>query len=341
MEVDVNTTLAGMPAVVTPPDLELIDEVLDMSELDGKTTKKYKQHLLEFRAYLDEKAAGKPLSAVEKNDVKRFLADLMHGKRYGMTGDGKPRQGELSPSTRKSVVSALRALYVHCIDLYGLPLDPCYRITVKQPKPKRGLTISEADVKRILDAPGRERDRVQAHLKFYTAARTISLRNLLWSDVDFERNVIHFDAKFNDAYTVHMHPQLKAALLRWRDAVEKQAERRQAVRVALTDPDTAFVLLTCNGLPLCHTSIAKQCKLRAARVGVLLHHDPSKVGKENWSRIHPHAFRRTAATLLREKGADLADVADLLHHKDINTTRDHYAFTSTARKKKTVMGLTL
>ena len=235
-----NTTLAGMPAVVTPPDLELIDEVLDMSELDGKTTKKYKQHLLEFRAYLDEKAAGKPLSAVEKNDVKRFLADLMHGKRYGMTGDGKPRQGELSPSTRKSVVSALRALYVHCIDLYGLPLDPCYRITVKQPKPKRGLTISEADVKRILDAPGRERDRVQAHLKFYTAARTISLRNLLWSDVDFERNVIHFDAKFNDAYTVHMHPQLKAALLRWRDAVEKQAERRQAVRVALTDPDTVY-----------------------------------------------------------------------------------------------------
>jgi hypothetical protein len=83
-----------------------------------------------------------------------------------MTGDGKPRAGALSDSTRKSVVSALRAFYGHCADYHKLDRDPNFRdptlrIKVPRPKPKRGLTLSEADVKRYLNAPGRERDRVQ------------------------------------------------------------------------------------------------------------------------------------------------------------------------------------
>ena len=41
------------------------------------------------------------------------------------------------------------------------------------------------------------------------------------------------------------------------------------------------------------------------------------------------------------RGTQLADIADLLNHKDLNTTREHYAFTSTPKLKQTVMGLTL
>ena len=146
----------------------------------------------------------------------------------------------------------------------------------------------------------------------------MSLRFLLWEDVDSDRDVIHFNAKFENDYTLPMHPQLKAALLRWREALSKQAERNLAraattsdpkkaakwrgLAVALSAPDTANVLLTYTGQPLCHTTVAKQAKWRAGRVGVLRHADPSKVGKENTSRVHPHAFRRTSSTLLREKG---------------------------------------
>lgn len=341
-----NTTRAGMPALALPEDAKLIEDFVDLLERDEKTLAKYEQHLLEFRAFLDAEAGGKRLVAAEQADVKLFLARLRKGTRYGMTGDGKPRAGALSDSTRKSVVSALRAFYGHCADYHKLDRDPNFRdptlrIKVPRPKPKRGLTLSEADVKRYLNAPGRERDRVQAYLKVYTAARTMSLRFLLWSDVDFEREVIHFNAKADNDYTLPMHPQLKAALLRWRDEVLRMAATNRVVKAALSDPDTAHVLLTYNGRPLCHSTIAKQCKLRAARVGVLRHPDRSKVGKENWSQAHPHAFRRTAGTRLRESGVDLADIADLLNHKDLNTTREHYAFTSTPRLKKTVMGLTL
>jgi integrase/recombinase XerD len=346
MEVDVNTTLSGMPAIVLPSDEKLIEDFVDIVERDEKTLVKYKQHLLEFHAFLSAQAGGKPLPQAQKADVTLFVAHLKKGTRYGLTGDGKPRSAALSESTRKSVVSALRAFYKHCAEHYGLErdpsfLDPTKGITVPRPEVKRGLTIREADVKRILNAPGRERDRVQAYLAYYTAARTMSLRFLLWSDVDFELGEIHFNAKFKNHYTVPMHPQLDAALRRWRDEVLKQAEKNHDIKVALCDPDTAYVLLTRTGRPLCHTTIAKQAKWRAGRVGVLRHADPNKVGKENASKVHPHAFRRTAGTLLRRSGTDLADIADLLNHKDLNTTRTHYAFTSTPRLKKTVMGLTL
>jgi integrase len=357
MEVDVNTTLSGMPAIAAPPDLELIEEFVGMSELHEETLAKYRQFLLEFRAYLDARAGGKALVEVEKADVLRFVADLKQGRRYGTGADGRPRRRALSPSARKGVVSALRDFYGHCIDLYRLPLDPTARIKVPQPKPKRGLTLSDEQLKRHIDAPGRERDRVQAYLKAYTAGRTKSFRHLLWSDVDFQSGDIHFNAKFGNDYTLPMHPQLKAALLRWHKAVHEMAEKRLAraadtsdpekaallrgMANALADPDTAYVLLTYNGNPLCHSTIAKQSKWRAARVGILPHADPTKVCKENTSRVHPHAFRRTRGTQLRARGVDLADIADLLNHKDLNTTRTHYAFTSTPKLRKTVMGLTL
>jgi integrase len=336
-----NSSLNGMPAIAAPPDPELVDEFVDMSDRDSKTLKKYRQHLLEFRAYLDQRANGKSFVEVDKADVLRFLADLKKGTRYGFTGDGKPRQGALGWSTQKSVVSALRAFYGHCVDLYGLTLDPTYRIRVKGQKPKRGLTLSDGELKRVLDAPGRERCRIQAYLQAYTAARTMSLRFLLWSDVVFERNEIHFNAKAGNDYTVFMHPQLKAALLRWYDEVHQVAEKNLLIRSALADRDTAYVLLTRNGRPLCHSTMAKQAKWRAQRVGVLPHADRNAVGKENASRIHPHAIRRTRGTQLRSQGVDLADIADLLNHKDLNTTREHYAFTSTPRLKQTVMALTL
>ena len=292
-----HTTLAGMPAVVLPSDSELIDNFVDLLERDAKTLKKYRQHLLEFSAFLAA-TSGRPLRAAEKADVDLFLAHLRKGTRYGKTGDGKLRSGELGWSTRKSVVSALRAFYDHLADHYRLDRDPSFRdpttrIKVSRQKPKRGLTLSEQDLKRYLNAPGSERERVQAYLQFYTAARTMSLRFLLWSDVDFERGVIHLNAKAGNDYTVWMHPQLRAALLRWHDEVLKQAEANRDVRVALSDPETAYVLLTRTGRPLCHSTMAKQAKRRAGRVGVLRHADRSKVGKENTSRVSPHALRRT------------------------------------------------
>lgn len=48
-----------------------------------------------------------------------------------------------------------------------------------------------------------------------------------------------------------------------------------------------------------------------------------RAGMEN--RLHPHLFRHTAAALRRIAGQDITDIADLLGHKKLDTTRRYQA----------------
>jgi len=332
---DSTPTLQGLPAINIPADLVLVDEFVTMSDRDDKTKHKYRRHLLEFKAWL-EANGGKRLIEVTKPDIVRFIADLKEGKRFGLGADRRPLTGPLSASARKGVISALRSFYLHCADLYNFDRDPTFGVRAPRVAYKRGITLTESELRAFLDAPGDERDRIQAYLSVYTAARTSSMRFLRWLDVDFEGELIHFKAKRDRDYTLPMHPQLKWALLRWRDYVEGEAARNPAIREALLHPDTAYVLLTKNGKSLCHSTMAKQAKWRAARVGILLHPPSAQVGRENKSQVTPHAFRRSFAQIQRSRGVELADLADALNHKDVNTTRNHYAYTDTPKLRETI-----
>ena len=49
--------------------------------------------------------------------------------------------------------------------------------------------------------------------------------------------------------------------------------------------------------------------------------------------LHPHTLRRTYGTLLYEATSDISLVSETLGHKDLNTTRQHYADVSEEHKK--------
>lgn len=121
----------------------------------------------------------------------------------------------LKDSSMRSVIGCLAGFYGACLDRRQRLDDPTRGIKRPRSKQEVGQTLSDKEVRRILDAKGRERCRVQAHLLLFTAARCESLRFLLWENVDFVNNEISFDvAKGDKAYTVPMHPELKAALYR-------------------------------------------------------------------------------------------------------------------------------
>lgn len=326
----------ALPEVPVPADAALIEEFAAMSELDQKTLHKYRRHLIEFRAWLEARAGGKRLIEVEKPDVLRFLADLKAGQRYGNSADGRPLTQALSASARKGVISALRSFYLHCNELYGLRYDPTHGVKTPRVAYSRGLSLHREEIRAYLDAPGSERDRVQAYLEVYTAARAGSLRGLRWGDVDFEQELLHFNAKFRNDYTLPLHPQLKAALLRWLGWISEEAARNERIDEALADPRTAFVLLTRNGRQLSDSILSKQAKWRAARVGIRRHPSGACVGRENKSQVSAHVFRRSYAQLERSRGVPIEDIAAVLHHKDINTTLNHYAYTDTPKLRETV-----
>lgn len=200
----------------------------------------------------------------------------------------------------------------------------------------RGLVITREQLRRLLDAPGRARDRVQTYLLVFTAARMSEIQHLRWRDVDFDRREIGSRGKFGKTNVIPMHEQLYAALRRWQVEQRRESEQHPQLAAALADPERAYVLLTDAGKKLAHSTISKQLKWRAARVGLLAHADASSVGDENKSRISPHVLRRTFATLALNDGTPLEAIAEMLNHASIDTTRKHYAFTSSEKKRQTV-----
>jgi integrase len=59
------------------------------------------------------------------------------------------------------------------------------------------------------------------------------------------------------------------------------------------------------------------------------------------SAVSPHALRRTFATILLDQGHHIDAIADVLGHASIDTTRQHYAFASTARRRATMLAYDL
>lgn len=51
-------------------------------------------------------------------------------------------------------------------------------------------------------------------------------------------------------------------------------------------------------------------------------------------KITPHKLRSTYGTLLYQESNDIYLVADVLGHKDVNTTRKHYAAQSEDNRRK-------
>jgi integrase/recombinase XerD len=319
-------------------DQELINEFVAVVNRNEKTLHKYRKHLEECTAWLDRQ--GVSLLTARHRDLVRFLAYLASDQRLAKNSYGQTVKKKLGPSSRKGVIAALRAFYKHCIAMEYTERNPTAALETPRVPIKRGITIGKREIRQFLDARGRPRCRVQGHLFTFTAARLATIAGLRWPDIDFAGNMIHFRVvKGDESYTLPMHPELRAALLRWRSEQLEQAERNERIAEALASDETAFVLLTTNGKPVSKTTLAKQLKWRAARVNLLTQGARQDKAGENKSKLSPHAIRRSVATMLRNEGKPLEDIADLLHHKDLNVTRTYYAHVDTPHMRKTVNDL--
>ena len=58
-------------------------------------------------------------------------------------------------------------------------------------------------------------------------------------------------------------------------------------------------------------------------------------------KITPHKLRSTYGTALYEETGDIYLVADLLGHKDVNTTKKHYAAMNESRRRKAATAVQL
>ncbi len=116
------------------------------------------------------------------------------------------------------------------------------------------------------------------------------------------------------------------------------AEQKTAIRAALSNPETAHLLLTRNGRPFTKRSLYAMVKRRATRAGLYVE---EPMHGECRSQVSPHVLRRTFATLQLNDGQPLDAVADVLGHESVDTTRKHYAFSSNERRRATIMSYSI
>lgn len=314
-----------------PYSHDLIAEFAMQAEVGDATRTKYWTHLRAFTLWLldvgHHRGDRGALLTAETADVQRFIAHL----RTAAPDDAS--RSALSPSTRKNYLASLRSFYRFCVAVGLRATDPTSMVKTPRVVTRPGLHLSAGEIRRLLDAPGTPRERIQTYLLVFTAARTGELRALRWNDIDFHRRTMLLTGKGGRSRTIDIHPLLMVELRRWHVHQDDEAEVNAFLRVARQNPSTDFVLLTSRGRPVQGSTIYRQLKRRACEIG--LH--PLERGKhEHRSLVSPHALRRSFATQLLNKGLPIDAVADVLGHASLDTTRRHYAFSDNERRRMTI-----
>lgn len=314
---------------------DLISEFAEQADVAETTRAKYRAHLGELQAWLiHPRGAGAQtdIASASPADLHRFITYLRGGERFAAV-DHHRITGDLSASARKNVLSSIHSFYRYLVDVRVIDFDPSASIRPPRVQRRPGLVLTTDEVRSILDAPGTPRERIQAHLLTYTAARTSEIRDLRWRDIDFTAATITVSGKGGRVRVTDIHPRLMSELRRWYLWLDDEAERNPEIRAAKSSPDRDFVLLTRHGNPVPKGLIARQLKDRAARAGVRVREDG---GRDNRSAVSPHALRRTFASTLLDQGHHIDAIADVLGHESVDTTRRHYAFASNARRRHTI-----
>lgn len=340
-------------------DEQLIHEAIEINHAgvgDEKTQERYRNHLVHFSQYLAS-VHGVNFYEAKRKHVRLFMGHLEksggsqpHSSRLRCEWcrargypDGRSGPG-WSASYRKSYLSAVKFLYRHFQAEDDLPdLNPAALETSPKVVNKRGYTPTRKEIKALLNAPGTPKGRLLAYWMFYAPSRRQTFCDARWADIDLEQGAWEVVGKRKKVDVFALAPPLLRELRLYRRQQLSEAERNPAIRDALSDPETAYVLLTKTGKKTSPQTVSKICKWHGVRAGVGLCkgeglRDRGEGGQT--SKVTPHSYRRAWATIaLNDEEMPIDVVAEVLRHSDIATTRRHYAPTKSDRAQAALTGM--
>jgi integrase len=319
-----------------------------------ETLRDYEKDLEHFAAYLESVWQRNPYTAQRKHitmflnhlsckggespDPSRKSCSWCRERSYP---DGRGRDG-WSPSTIKGALSAVRFLYHHFNCEEDLPNgDPSHTISGPKITNQMQWAPTEDEVRALLAAPGQPTDKLLVYWLYYAPSRVAPLREARWADIDLDEKTWTLIGKGGKPDQFELHDKLVRVFKEYRKWVLKRAANNPEVEAALENDDTAYVLLTRTGKPFAQQQIAKMIKRRAVRGGVAV--KACRPDRNNCdgktSKISPHTLRRAWARHALNAAAEpvpIDVVSEVLRHKDISTTRRHYAQTKPQRAQDAI-----
>lgn len=260
------------------------------------------------------------LDRITREDIEEYLEYLSY-----YTKDGKEYTNDERGKKRK--LAALRSFYHYYFQAELIEKNPAALVPLPKLHEKEIIRLDPAEVAILLDQVEDGTGLTDAQKRFHQATKTrdVAILTLLLGtgirvsecvgldieDVDFRNNGIRIIRKGGFESVVYFGEEVENALL-------DHLEERDHV-VPLEGHEHAL-FLSLQNRRISVRAVENMVKKYSSTVTSL-------------KKITPHKLRSTYGTSLYKETGDIYLVADVLGHKDVNTTRKHYAALEDDRRR--------
>lgn len=272
----------------------------------------------------------KDLEQIEPVDIEEYQEYL---KVY--QNDDKHITNKEQGLSRK--MSALRSFYAYYFKRQAIQKNPTLFVDMPKIHDKAIIRLDIDEVAMLLDYVEKCGDKLTGQRKVYyeknkirdlailtlllgTGIRVSECVGLDLQDVDFKNNGIKVTRKGGNEMVVYFGEEVRNALLNY-------MEGPRASATPLPDHENALFLST-QRKRIGVQAVENMVKKYARDV------TPNK-------KITPHKLRSTYGTTLYKETGDIYLVADVLGHKDVNTTKKHYAAIGDDRRRQAASAVKL
>lgn len=262
------------------------------------------------------------LDQITKADIEEYLEYLS----YYVKDDGTEYTNDERGKHRK--LASLRSFYNYFFRDEQIKSNPASLVPMPKLHDKEIVRLDPNEVAILLDQVEDGTKMTKSQMKFHdkTKVRDLALLTLLLgtgirvsecvgldiSDVDFDNLAIKVRRKGGYEDVVYFGEEVEEALLSYLD------QRKHMIPMSGHE-DALFLSLQNRRMAV--RSVENLVKKYASLVTTT-------------KKITPHKLRSTYGTTLYQETGDIYLVADVLGHKDVNTTRKHYAAMKDDHKRK-------
>ncbi len=258
---------------------------------------------------------------ITTKDIEKFMQYITVYEK-----DGRIIRNENSGKKRK--LSAISSFFNYLIKHRMIKEDPTGIIDSPKIKDKTILRLTPEEIVKLIQIvesgeglTSRElgyhkktvlRDIAIIVLLLDTGIRLSELVGINLKDLFFNENAFKVTRKGGNQVILYYSDYTK-------DILKRYYEQRIKIKVESDDPNALFLSL--QNKRITHRAIENLVNKYTRIVNPL-------------KKISPHKFRSTFGTALYHNTGDIYLVADVLGHKDVNTTKKHYAAISEDRRKE-------
>ncbi|MBO4412878.1 MAG: tyrosine-type recombinase/integrase [Clostridia bacterium] len=251
------------------------------------------------------------LNSVTARDIEKFLSYVSYYEKDGKTYTNKERGKARKLSALRSlfkylfnldlissnVITKISTPKIHQKEIIRLEVDEVVKL-LNQAENPANLTVRQQSYNKIT----RERDLAIMSVFLGTGIRISELVGLNINDIDFNNNSFKITRKGGNEVVLYFSDEVKDAMLSW-------LKVRQDIEC---DAEENALFLSLQKKRITPRAVENLVKKYSRAVTPL-------------KKISPHKLRSTYGTNLYRETQDIYVVADVLGHKDVNTTKKHYA----------------